>query len=468
MQAPTHLRYLNERIYDGVTDRTQQRLFIIEASVRHAKSTYCTHALPTWHMGMYPEDPIFIVTYSDDFSEEWGGLNRDTFQRVGPEFFGLTVDEKMQAAGQWRVKGHRAIMRSVGVGGLINGLGAGLIVLDDPIKNAKEARSAASRKAILNFYMGVCRLRLAPWGTLIIVMARWHQDDLSGHLQDLMKAEGYDGDQFEVIRLPAIAEAPRPPDDVEDPDTWREQWRDVIGRQVGDELWPEMWPKHKLMQIKGSIDSATWSAAFQQNPVSQDGAMFVRDKWVIVEQYPDTSSMRLCRFWDTASTLTGDWTVGALVAIDHKNIPWILDLKRVRYRTGDVQNLVVATAKEDGVGVPIRMEQQRAGSGNAEIDNYSLLLMGYDFDGKRPIGDVGSRAIPMSAAQQHGHWRVVKAHWNDDFFDEADAFPMSTNDDQIDAVSASFNFLTVGGETAVAPLEDLMAPLGQSSPFGRW
>ena len=468
MYSSRHLEYLNSRIYDAVTDRSQQRFIIIEASMRHAKSTICTHALPTWHMGMWPEDPVFIVTYSDDFSEYWGELNRETFRRFGPEAFGLTVDPGMKAAGQWRVNGHFGIMYSVGIGGLINGLGAALIVLDDPIKNAKEARSTATRAQILNFYMSTLRTRLTPWGTLIIVMARWHQDDLSGHLQKLMTEAGYSGDQWEVIHLPAIAEAPRPPKEIIDTVTWRHEWRDEMGRAEGEVLWPEMWPKNLLLNIKGSVDNATWSSVYQQKPVSADAAMFIRDRWVVIETYPDTSAMRLCRFWDTASTTTGDWTVGALVGLDSKNVPHLLDIKRVRYRTGDVQDLVLATAREDGVGVKILMEQQRAGSGNAEIDTYSLLLMGYDFAGKRPQGEVADRAIPMSAAQQHGHWRVYKAHWNDEFFDEADAFPNSTNDDQIDAVCGAFNELAVGGETAVTPIEDLVAPLGQSNPFGRW
>lgn len=462
LTAPFHLRYLNDRVFDAITDRTQQRFIIVEASVRHAKSTLCTHAVPTWHMGMYPEDATLIVSYSDDFSEYWGRMNMELFKRVGPTYFGQTVDPKVAAVAEWRVAGHKGIMRAVGALGPITGLGFGLIVVDDPIKNNLEALSAVHRERLKNWFMTTIRTRLAPWGTLILVMARWHEADLAGWIQERMAEAGYAGDQWEVIHLPAIAEAP----EHADPD----MWRDELGRSEGDALWPAMWSKAQLMQIKASLDDATWSALYQQSPTSREGTMFRPENWVLIDQI-DEAPLRKLRWWDLAATEGGgDYTVGALIGVDHQNMPVVLDIKRVRMRASDVEDLVLATAREDGIAVPIRMEQERAGAGNTVIEHYARVLMGFDFAGKRPVGDVNIRAQAWASAQQKRMVRMLKRDWTEACIHEHQVFSERARfDDQVDGCSSAFNELMGGGESAITPAERMAEILNpRARGFPKW
>jgi predicted phage terminase large subunit-like protein len=51
-------------------------------------------------------------------------------------------------------------------------------------------------------------------------------------------------------------------------------------------------------------------------------------------------------------------------------------------------------------------------------------------------------ARPWSAAAANGNVFVVRAPWNDAFFDEVEMFPHDGyHDDQVDAVSGGFNWL---------------------------
>ena len=77
------------------------------------------------------------------------------------------------------------------------------------------------------------------------------------------------------------------------------------------------------------------------------------------------------------------------------------------------------------------------------------VLVGWTFSGNRSTGPKAERARPLSSAAQAGNVRLLRGAWIGAFLDEAEAFPGSGHDDQVDAVSGAMTKLTQRGPLAV-------------------
>jgi hypothetical protein len=85
---------------------------------------------------------------------------------------------------------------AAGVRGPITGRRADLIIIDDPVKSWAEAESQTFRDALYDWYRAELSARLKPGGPVVLMMTRWHEDDLAGRLL----AES----TWSCLRLPAI------------------------------------------------------------------------------------------------------------------------------------------------------------------------------------------------------------------------------------------------------------------------
>jgi predicted phage terminase large subunit-like protein len=179
------------------------------------------------------------------------------------------------------------------------------------------------------------------------------------------------------------------------------------------------------------------------------GTMFDRGSFEIVEpsEIPSLDkSTVITRFWDLAGTEPSqsnpdpDWTVGCLGAF-HNGMFYILDIRRIRAKGEKIEKFIRETAEEDGVEIPIQMEQEPGSAGKNLIDQYArYVLPGYAFSGQRATGDKVTRAKPFAAAAANGNVKIVRAAWNTDFIDEMSAFPEArVHDDQVDAATHAFN-----------------------------
>lgn len=182
------------------------------------------------------------------------------------------------------------------------------------------------------------------------------------------------------------------------------------------------------------------------------GSMFERTSIVIIDadEVPEvSSSMRIVRFWDLAatepnsSTPDPDWTVGTLMMFDG-GLAYVLDVKKARLKSDKVEQFIAQTAYEDGINVPIRMEQEPGSAGKALMDQYArYVLPGFDFQAIRSTGDKITRARPFAAAVANGNVRIVRNKWLTDWLDEVASFPEAcTHDDQVDSAVGAFTHLT--------------------------
>lgn len=396
------IAYMEQRIIEAIMDTEHERYIIINAPPQTGKSSYVGILLPFWLTGMFPHWQIMYISYSDDFSTGRGKDVRAMHTLYGADLFNSSIDPDFTAATDWRVSGGRGGMLSVGIGGLITGRPGHVVIIDDLIKNAQEATSAATKKSHLAEWDGTIARRLQPGATVIIIATRWAEDDLSGALQDRMLEPGYDGPRWEVIEYPAFAE---PSDSVDLSDDELQDWHDILGRSRGEVLdcrfsrIPGRSPEDFFTLARAGMDSFTFSCLYQQKPSSREGGMFPVENWQFYEPNELPQIDRQVRCWDLAATDGGgDWTVGTKIARCGDSF-YIVDVRRFRKNAGAVQDEVKMVATLDGYGVKILVEEEKGGSGKSVVESFKRLLVGHTVESAKAEGDKESRATPYSAEQ---------------------------------------------------------------------
>lgn len=415
------------------------RLMIFEPP-RHGKSMTVTETFPSFFIGKNPERRVIETSYGADLAEQFGNRNRQKIENYGMELFGIQLDKASASKTQWAIDGHRGGMISAGIGGAITGQGADLLLIDDLIKNRAEAESETYRERIWQEWRDTLLTRLHPNGRVIIVMTRWHPDDLAGRL---LREEGRieNGGKWTVLEF--AAEAMEPYEGKDDSETI---YPDALGREPGQALWPEHgFNEEWLADQKAAVGSYTFSALYQQRPRNRDqNRMFRREWFKIVDDWPRNA--RPVRSWDMAATEAdgkndADFTAGVKMC-EQNGQYWIIDVKHGRWTPQGVEAIIKQTALTDGVQTGIQLEQEGGSAGKTVVDHYRRnVLQGFTVYADKPTGDKSVRATPLSAAAEAGNVFVVRGAWNEVFLEEMDNFLIRGHDDQVDAASAAYNAL---------------------------
>jgi predicted phage terminase large subunit-like protein len=404
---------------------------IIAASVRHAKSWTSSRWLPAWYLGTFPDRRVILAGHEADFARKWGREARDILQEYGPEDFGIQVSQRSEAANRWDIEGHEGGMLTVGVGGSPIGRGADLMIVDDPLKSYKDAMSPLIRERLVDWWTGTMSSRVEPGGAVIVVMARWHEEDLAGWLKENQ------GDRWEILRLPARCDEP----DI-----------DPLGRKLGEPLWPERWSDEALTlaeaDTSGRFGKAVWFAQYQGRPQPPAGGMFPEGQWrfISAERLGELGPISWCRGWDLAATKdAGDYTVGAKVG----QLPdgrWVVaDIIRGQWESADVRDEIRGAAQADGWECDVEFPQDPGQAGKDQAAQLVALLPGHNVHARPVSGTKEVRATGLAAQQQRGNVLLVEADWNGPFVAECRDFPKGVHDDQVDAAAQAFNHLAGWG-----------------------
>jgi len=381
---------------------------------------------------MFPDKRVMLASYEAEFAASWGRRARDLVDEYG-DLYGIQVRPDARASNQWELQGFDGGMTTAGVGGPFTGKGADLMIIDDPVKNSEEARSPTMRAKAWDWWQSTANTRLHPGAVVIVLMTRWHREDLGGLL---LEQNDEDGEPFTEVRLPALAEKD-----------------DRVGRAEGEALWPERMPLDFLERRRKGVGSYWWAAMFQGRPAPEGGGMFKREWFPVIDHLPgEAEKIRYVRFWDLAATEaeTGtdpDYTVGAKLG-RHPNGTYVLaDIQRLRATPHEVEKRITLMAEIDGKDMPIHIELAAGGDSKSNVSFYQrLVLPGYTVRGSH-TGNKSKivRADPVSARAEAGQISILRAPWNRAFFEEAEDFPNGTHDDQIDAVSGAFAALNQSG-----------------------
>jgi len=253
-QINWHHRLIMEKL--ARVEQGKLKRLMIFMPPRHGKSQLSTVIFPAWYLGRNPKKEVITASYNSDLAQDFGSKTRDlvndlSYKRIFK--MQLQPDEKSKA--KWKTSGG-GTYTSVGVGGAITGRGANLFIIDDPIKNAEEAESETYRTKIWDWYRTVAYTRLEKDAAIIIILTRWHLDDLAGRLLEIEDFEGFNKNskiqKWEVMCLPAIAE------------------NDEDYRKEGEALWPWKFDLASLEETRELLGYKNFNAIYQQKPVAAD------------------------------------------------------------------------------------------------------------------------------------------------------------------------------------------------------
>jgi predicted phage terminase large subunit-like protein len=319
---------------------------------------------------------------------------------------------------------------AVGAGAAVRGFRADYIIIDDPIRRRQEAESETQREHLWDYYQSDLMSRLKPDGAVILIATPFHEDDLMGRLRRLQP-------YWNVLRMPAIAEADDP-----------------LGRAEGEPLWSDDGYNYGAGLLREQADAERegrtrdWWSQYQCAPRPPEGAMFKPQQMPILDLLPPI--LEQVRAWDLASSAgKGDWTVGLklahVVGQNYTDMFIVTDLRRIRGAPEEVRKLVKDTAEADGYGVKIWLPRDPAQAGADQAESYIRMLIGYAVEAERMSGDKVTRADAAASQANIGRIGMVRAPWNAAFADELAAFPRGVHDDQVDALSLAFSKLAVTG-----------------------
>ncbi len=388
------------------------RRLIVNMPPRHGKSELVSAWFPAWYLDLFPDRRIILTSYEADFAASWGRRVRNILQEhEGALDVHLAGDST--AANRWDTTAGGGMI-TAGVRGPITGRGGHVLVVDDPVKNAEEAHSQTIRERIWAWWTSTAYSRLEPDGAAIVIQTRWHEDDLTGRL--IEQAKGPEGEDWTIIKLPAIAE-----DD------------DVLGRAPGEPLWPARFSLERLLEIKGVVGSYDWNALWQQRPAPAEGGIIKR-AWL--KYYRDLPELDLwCQSWDCSfkDTASSDHVAGHLWAGTGAR-RFLLD--RVNDRMGlpaTIAAIRAMTAKWPEASA--KFIEDKA-NGPAVIQ-----VLGEEIEGLIAVDPEGSkeaRAYAVSPQWEAGNCYLPDpelAPWVMDLVEEIVGFPNARFDDDVDAMT---------------------------------
>lgn len=386
-----------------------------------AKSTYASILFPAWWFTQHPRSSIIAASHTADLASYFARQ----LQRLITEYtdmLGYGIVSNNRATGRWQTTANGEYF-ATGIRGPVAGHRADLAIIDDPIKSQAAADSSNEREHLWNWYRSDLTTRLKPHGRVILIMTRWHEEDIAGRLLS-------HNAEWRLVMLPALATAD-----------------DVLGRAPGEALWPEWEDGTALLRKRDGIGKRAWSALFQQSPRPADAALFRVDRIQIIEQPSADCISHTVRAWDLATTAADrgndpDWTVGLKLGRSTSGHWIVLDVVRFRGSPYDVENALRRTADSDGRSVIIGLPEDPGQAGRAQIAHYARLLAGYTVRASKESGSKLTRALPVAAQAEAGNLLIARASWSRHLLEELREFPGGRKDDQVDALSRAFAMLT--------------------------
>ena len=435
IRAP-HLDYVCQNIQEFLegerqTELGEARILILSLPPQHGKSITITETLPSWYLGKNPTSRTILISYGEELALRFGRRNKEKIAQFGETLWGVSLSKHKKSDASFELSNNIGSILSRGIGASIGGNPAELIIIDDPIKNRQQAESTTYRNFVWDEFLNTIYTRLSARGKIILIMTRWHEDDLAGRLIDSKILPTI------VINLPCEAEE-----------------NDVLGRKVGAPLFPEEpvckdedWlAQTKKMYLDGAnndIDAmgsgpTAWNAIFQGHPSSKQGNMFKRNWWQFYETVPS-------EFDDSCLSIDAAFKGGEehdFVVIQAwgkfgSKIYLIDQIRDHMTFTETVKAIRMFSAMYPYITA--KLIEDKA-NGPAIIDTLQTELQG--IIAVNPKGSKESRASAVTPLVEAGNVYLPKYRsWVNDYIEELAKFPRGSTDDMVDGTSMALGRL---------------------------
>lgn len=416
--------------------KTPDGRLIISLAPQEGKSSRVSRDFVIHTLTRNPDTRVVMASYSQGLANRNGRTVRNAIASH-PEL-DIQIAADHGAAAEWSLARHRGGVRSVGRGAGIVGHPAELIIIDDPLKDRTEADSETTRETCWSWWTESLSTRLAPGAPVVLIMTRWHTDDLAGRL---LAAE--DGHLWRVLNIPAQADH-RPEHGETDP----------LGRQPGEWMQsargrtPAQWEA-----IRRRVGTRGWNAQYQGRPSPAEGGMIKRAWWRRYDTPQWTvrdDGVHIAAGFDELlisadlafkGTATSDYVAIGVWGRRSTDI-YLLDQTHGRMNFVETQHRFVALCHKWPQAI-LKLIEDKA-NGPALISQLSRHVPG--LVPVEPKGSKLSRANAWAPLAESGHMWLPADHlapWVEAYIDECAAFPNGAHDDQVDQTSMAADRLLV-------------------------
>jgi predicted phage terminase large subunit-like protein len=436
-------------VSEGRCDR-----LIISMPPQEGKSTRTTKFGSLWFLTEHPHWRIGIVSYASSLAEEFGrdvrGFITNNQGKDDTLDIGLRIAPDNGGVRDWKLEGHRGGLRSVGLAGGLTGRPVDALIIDDPISNREQAYSETFRERAKSFWRTVGSTRLAPGAPVILILTRWHHDDLAGYLLSQP-----DKDRWRVINIPAQADHDPAKGETDilrrEPGEWMQSAR--VNERTGQQRTPAEWEQIRVE--KGSRDFAS---LYQGRPTPDVGNVLPADWWdfyttpqwitrddgaCIIPEAGRDADVEMVQSWDLTfkDTKGSDFVVGQ-VWLRRGVDAYLLDQVRARL-TFTETCLAIKTLSAKWPQAVAKLVEDKA-NGPAVLNALRSQVGG--LIPVEPEGSKYARASAISPLVQSKNVHLpdpvaLETAWVGDFIEECRGFPAAAHDDQVDALSQAVHRL---------------------------
>lgn len=403
----------------------------------------------------HPDTFVGLAAFGDTLVKGHSRAVARYFTGAGGE-----IKPDVSAVGHWETPQDGGLWTTGILGGAM-GKGFSLGIIDDPYKSEKEAQSDTVRLTVEGFYDSTFYTRRAPDAAIVVIMTRWHEDDLVAWL---LRAEADAEDTPEgwhVIAFDAIH-------DRAEFDEWRSRLPRTVTvepdpRSDGDALWPDRWDIKRLRKIRRRMGGALgyrWRCLYQQRPSAREGGFFRMTEVKTIDREKMPRLLREVRGWDRSATEgcgswdeigpdnlpndDADWTVGVRQGYDARGDYYVTGFVMGQWSPGKRDAIIRQTVKADGRAVHQRGEQEPGAGGKGDARAFRILCAGYAASTEPSTEKKEIRATPLASVIESGRYFVVRGAWNEPFYRWMRAFgPGVKWDDVPDATSIGHNWLAM-------------------------
>lgn len=237
-----YLIEISETLVGAIVDGDGR--IVVSFAPRHGKTVLTVRYLLLWFLGCWPEKSVIFATYSEDFARDQTRIVRNIIQE-NKKFLPIRLAQDSQSLERFHTVEEGGLI-AVGIGSGLAGLPADLLIIDDIFKSWEESQNPKARHKVIEWLTGTAYTRLQPKGSIVVVGARWHTEDLQGYLIN------EHSDSWTHLNYPAVSEG---------------EEIDPLGRPEGEPLAPELFDKAALEQKREAVGPQKWAAQYMQNPI---------------------------------------------------------------------------------------------------------------------------------------------------------------------------------------------------------
>jgi predicted phage terminase large subunit-like protein len=170
--------------------KSDEKVCVINMPPRHGKSRTAGKFVE-WVLGINPNEKIMTGSYNEDLSSSFAKSVRDTIASAKTEgvivyndiFPNTRIKDGEATQKKWTLAGSKVSnYLATSPTGTATGFGCTIMIIDDLIKNAKEAYNENTLKNHIDWFNNTMLSRTENGFKLIIIMTRWSSNDLAGYI----------------------------------------------------------------------------------------------------------------------------------------------------------------------------------------------------------------------------------------------------------------------------------------------